>query len=91
LRIQPILIINLWHFYDYLMILSDHIRSNGLYAGQSHYARKVFDKFTHPNVFLWNVIIRGYSRHKFFHRPVEMYSRMQLSCVCPDKFIYFNL
>ena len=50
------------------------------------YARKVFDEFPEPSVFLWNAIIRGYSKHNLFGDAMEMYSRMQASGVSPDGF-----
>lgn len=54
--------------------------------GEIGYARKVFDEFPEPSVFLWNAIIRGYSRHNLFGDAIEMYSRMQASGVNPDGF-----
>ncbi|RVW72506.1 Pentatricopeptide repeat-containing protein [Vitis vinifera] len=54
--------------------------------GEIGYARKVFDEFPEPSVFLWNAIIRGYSRHNLFGDAIEMYSRMQASGVSPDGF-----
>lgn len=48
------------------------------------YARRVFDQFPDPDVFLWNAIIRGYSKYNLFASAVEMYSRMQVLWVSPD-------
>ncbi|XAR59652.1 hypothetical protein NMG60_11015566 [Bertholletia excelsa] len=45
--------------------------------GDIHYARDMFDDFTDPNVYLWNAIIRGYSRHSMYSDAIEMYSRMR--------------
>ncbi|KAF2285029.1 hypothetical protein GH714_036027 [Hevea brasiliensis] len=52
------------------------------------YARKVFDCFPDPDVFLWNAIIRCYSRHSLFGDAIEMYSRMQMAWVSPDGFTF---
>ncbi|CAK7324962.1 unnamed protein product [Dovyalis caffra] len=56
--------------------------------GEVSYARKVFDKFPEPDVFLWNAIVRGYSRHGLFGFAIEMYARMQVACVSPDGFSF---
>ncbi|BFG26206.1 hypothetical protein CerSpe_124800 [Prunus speciosa] len=52
------------------------------------YARRVFDEFTDPDVFLWNAIIRCYSRHIVFADALEMYARMQAMGVSPDGFTF---
>ncbi|GAV71167.1 PPR domain-containing protein/PPR_2 domain-containing protein/PPR_3 domain-containing protein/DYW_deaminase domain-containing protein [Cephalotus follicularis] len=54
--------------------------------GEILHARKAFDEFPDPDVFLWNAIIRCYSRHNLFDLAIEMYSRMQLAWVSPDCF-----
>lgn len=56
--------------------------------GYIWYARKVFDEFKDPSVFLWNAIIRGYSKHNFFFEAIEMYSRMQVMGISPDCFTF---
>lgn len=54
--------------------------------GEISYARQLFDEFIEPDVFLWNAIIRCYSRHNFFSEAVEMYCKMQVAWVSPDGF-----
>lgn len=56
--------------------------------GCNFYARKLFDEFTDPDVFLWNAIVRGYSKHNMFGDALEMYSRMQAMGVSPDAFTF---
>lgn len=56
--------------------------------GYVTYARRVFDEFTDPDVFLWNAIIRCYSRHIVFADALEMYARMQAMGVSPDGFTF---
>ncbi|KAJ6693386.1 hypothetical protein OIU85_004183 [Salix viminalis] len=56
--------------------------------GEVSCARKLFDKFPDPDVFLWNAIVRCYSRHGFFGHAIEMYARMQVACVSPDGFSF---
>ncbi|XP_015963039.1 pentatricopeptide repeat-containing protein At3g12770 [Arachis duranensis] len=56
--------------------------------GEVCYARKVFDEFRHPDVFMWNAIIRSYSRSNMFRESVEMYSRMRLAGVHPDCYTF---
>jgi pentatricopeptide repeat protein len=56
--------------------------------GEICYARNVFDEFRDPDVFLWNAIIRGYSRHNMFGDAIEMYLRMEMAGVSPDCFTF---
>ncbi|XP_055960335.1 pentatricopeptide repeat-containing protein At3g12770 [Mercurialis annua] len=56
--------------------------------GEYCYARKVFDHFPEPDVFLWNAVIRCYSRHNLFGDAIEMYAKMQTACVRPDGFTF---
>lgn len=56
--------------------------------GEIRYSRKVFDEFSDPDVFLWNAIIRGYSRHNMFSDAVELYSEMLGTGVSPDGFTF---
>lgn len=56
--------------------------------GYVSYARQVFDEFTDPDVFLWNAIIRCYSKHNAFAEAIEMYARMQEMGVSPDGFTF---
>lgn len=62
-----------------------HVSCN---LGEIRYARKVFDEFLEPYVFLWNAIIRGYSSHNMFVEAVDMYNAMQQACVSPDSFTF---
>lgn len=55
------------------------------------YARKVFDKFSEPDVFLWNAMVRGYSKHNMFGDAIDLYSRMQAMGVSPDCFTFPNV
>ncbi|XP_057436388.1 pentatricopeptide repeat-containing protein At3g12770 [Lotus japonicus] len=56
--------------------------------GHICYARKLFDEFSHPDVFLWNAIIRGYSRSNLFRNTIEMYGLMRREGVDPDGFTF---
>lgn len=56
--------------------------------GGIRYAHNIFDEFRDPDVFLWNSIIRGYSRHNMFGDAIEMYLRMQVARVSPDRFTF---
>ncbi|KAJ1443143.1 Tetratricopeptide-like helical domain superfamily [Sesbania bispinosa] len=56
--------------------------------GQICYARKVFDEFCYPDVFMWNAIIRSYSRNNMFRNTIEMYSWMRRAGVHPDGFTF---
>lgn len=56
--------------------------------GEISYARKVFDAFLDPYVFLWNAIIRGYSSHNMLVEAIDMYNAMQQAWVSPDSFTF---
>ncbi|XP_077236083.1 pentatricopeptide repeat-containing protein At3g12770-like [Tasmannia lanceolata] len=68
---------------NFLVTKFVHVSSN---IGQIRYARQMFDEIPHPNIFLWNAIIRGYSRHDLFNVALELYCRMHLEGVNPDGF-----
>eukprot|EP01018_Ginkgo_biloba_P037418 Gb_09410 [translate_table: standard] len=51
-------------------------------------ARLVFDKIYQPNVFLWNAIIRGYSRNGLSEETLTLYRQMQRSGIYPNKFTF---
>lgn len=55
-------------------------------TGEICYAREVFDDFPQPDVYVWNAIIRGYSRHNLFSDAIDMYWRMHVWGVRPDCF-----
>ncbi|KAK4798197.1 hypothetical protein SAY86_030523 [Trapa natans] len=56
--------------------------------GEILYGRKLFDEFPEPTVFLWNAIIRGYSRQGMFRQALEMYCEMEKAGVSPDSFTF---
>ncbi|XP_061374410.1 pentatricopeptide repeat-containing protein At3g12770 [Gastrolobium bilobum] len=56
--------------------------------GQICYARKLFDEFCNPDVFMWNAIIRSYSRKNMFRDTIEMYRWMRWTGVHPDEFTF---
>lgn len=56
--------------------------------GEIGYARKLFDEVPDPTVFLWNAIIRAYSRQGMFREALEMYGEMQRAGVSPDSFTF---
>ncbi|CAM8989062.1 unnamed protein product [Rhodiola kirilowii] len=56
--------------------------------GEIRYARKLFDEFPDPYVFLWNAVIRGYAKHNLFYDAVRIYLRMHIVGVSPDCFTF---
>ncbi|KAL8088114.1 pentatricopeptide repeat-containing protein At3g12770 [Apium graveolens] len=69
------------HYNGFIITKLLNISSN---FGLIHYARKVFDEFPDPYVFLWNAIIRGYSMQNMFSEAIKMYLRMHECGVRPD-------
>ncbi|KAL5709895.1 hypothetical protein ACHQM5_020524 [Ranunculus cassubicifolius] len=82
-QIHAHLIVSGLHHSNFLITKFVNVSSN---LGEIRYARKVFDEIPQPNIFLWNAIIRGYSRSNLFQVGLEMYSRMQMEGVSPDRF-----
>ncbi|KAI6671552.1 hypothetical protein NL676_006437 [Syzygium grande] len=51
-------------------------------------ARKVFDKLSERDVFLWNVMIRGYANSGPFEEALNVYCHMRLSCVSANRYTF---
>lgn len=51
-------------------------------------ARKVFDKIPERSIFLWNSMIRAYSRNDFFAEAFSLFYQMKRSDVEPDNFTF---
>lgn len=56
--------------------------------GDMNYARQVFDIIPEPSVFIWNTMIKGYSRIHCPHCGISMYSTMQSMSVKPDCYTF---
>eukprot|EP01018_Ginkgo_biloba_P036993 Gb_08070 [translate_table: standard] len=56
--------------------------------GDMEIARLVFDKTYEPNVFLMNVMIRGYATIGFSEDALRLYYQMQHSGIQPNKFTF---
>ncbi|KAK2994481.1 hypothetical protein RJ640_021286 [Escallonia rubra] len=57
-------------------------------SGDMNYARQVFETIPQPNVFLWNTVIRGYSRTNSARLAVSMYVEMLRKNVKPDNYTH---
>eukprot|EP01018_Ginkgo_biloba_P040139 Gb_11688 [translate_table: standard] len=62
----------------------------GMYAmlGGMNYARLIFDRVYKRDVFLWNVMIRGYSKNGPCEEALALYNRMQIAGVEPNSFTF---
>ncbi|KAL6137786.1 hypothetical protein ACLB2K_063075 [Fragaria x ananassa] len=56
--------------------------------GDMKYARQVFDRIPEPSVFIWNTMIKGYSRTQCAHYGISMYASMQRVGVNPDCYTF---
>lgn len=54
--------------------------------GDMNYALTVFDRIKNPDAFLWNCMIRGFSRTTQPQKAVDFYQRMQEKGCKPDNF-----
>ncbi|CAK9164896.1 unnamed protein product [Ilex paraguariensis] len=57
-------------------------------SGDMNYARLVFDRIPEPNVFMWNTIIKGYSRIDCPETAVSRYTEMLKKNVKPDNYTF---
>ncbi|KAK3020481.1 hypothetical protein RJ639_045731 [Escallonia herrerae] len=57
-------------------------------SGDMNYARQVFETIPQPNVFLWNTMIRGYSRTNSARLAVSMYVELLRKNVKPDNYTH---
>eukprot|EP01018_Ginkgo_biloba_P003458 Gb_33545 [translate_table: standard] len=57
-------------------------------CGNTVDARLVFDKLPKQNVFLWNAMIRAYTRNALSEEALTLYHQMQMSGVLPDNFTF---
>ncbi|XP_010255010.2 PREDICTED: pentatricopeptide repeat-containing protein At2g22410, mitochondrial-like [Nelumbo nucifera] len=55
-------------------------------AGNLSYARLVFDQIAEPNRFMWNSLIRGYSKSNFPREVFPLYHRMRGLGLSPNEF-----
>ncbi|XP_009765021.1 pentatricopeptide repeat-containing protein At5g27110-like [Nicotiana sylvestris] len=46
----------------------------------------VFDTFKHKSLYLWNILINGYAKNKFFGQSIKLFNQMCRSEVTPDEF-----
>ncbi|KAL9662396.1 hypothetical protein QQ045_027229 [Rhodiola kirilowii] len=52
------------------------------------YARKLFDELRSPNVFAWTAMLALFNRHGLPRDCLQMYGRMKLEGVEPDKYVF---
>lgn len=56
--------------------------------GDMKYARQMFDTLSEPSVFIWNTMIKGYSRIDFPENGVSMYLEMLSRNFRPDRYTF---
>lgn len=57
-------------------------------SGDVYYARQLFEEIPQPSVFLWNTIIKGYSRISCYESGVSLYKLMLINDIKPDNFTF---
>ncbi|KAK4350228.1 hypothetical protein RND71_029541 [Anisodus tanguticus] len=57
-------------------------------SGDMKYARSMFDIMHEPGVFVWNKMIKGYSRENSPHNAVSIYREMLNNNVQPDNYTF---
>ncbi|KAK4762743.1 hypothetical protein SAY86_008511 [Trapa natans] len=56
--------------------------------GDFDYAYKLFNGMLNPRIFLWNTLIRGYSKNVKTFESVSLYKKMAATGIRPDEFTY---
>ncbi|PIN14862.1 hypothetical protein CDL12_12512 [Handroanthus impetiginosus] len=57
-------------------------------SGPMHYACKMFDQISYPNIFTWGTMIRGYAESEDPASALHIYRQMRASSVEPDTHTY---
>ncbi|KAK9106319.1 hypothetical protein Syun_022330 [Stephania yunnanensis] len=57
-------------------------------SGDMEYSHKLFHSLTNPTTFIWNTIIRGYSKSKYPIRSISIFNEMMLIGIQPDHLTY---
>ncbi|XP_072957329.1 pentatricopeptide repeat-containing protein At4g35130, chloroplastic [Typha angustifolia] len=57
-------------------------------AGRMEDALNLFEKTTKPDTFLWNLMIRGYTKAESYNEVLDFYDRMQAAGVRADNFTF---
>eukprot|EP01018_Ginkgo_biloba_P019045 Gb_02375 [translate_table: standard] len=70
-----------------IKLITTLVRMYSMY-GSMVSARKLFDKTHERDVFLWNVMIRGYARNGPCEEALLLYYQMQQAHIPPDKFTF---
>lgn len=60
-------------------------------SGNMSYARKLFDRFNGPDIFMWNAIIRGYSNSNEPEEALLLYHKMLCHSVPHNKYTFPSL
>ncbi|KAK7317302.1 hypothetical protein RJT34_01404 [Clitoria ternatea] len=64
------------------------ILRSSLHFRKTQFATVVFNQTTHPNIFLWNTMIRGVVSNDSFHDAVSLYASMRHSGFVPNNFTF---
>ncbi|KAI3687235.1 hypothetical protein L1987_80929 [Smallanthus sonchifolius] len=54
-------------------------------TGDLPYAQRLFNQFLNPNVYMWNVMIRGYLKSQMYVKGFSLFSLMVRKCVELDR------
>ncbi|KAF8395269.1 hypothetical protein HHK36_019211 [Tetracentron sinense] len=83
-----IILTGLHHQIFSLSRLVSFLALSGFRDGLDH-SRLLFSQIDHPNLFIWNTMIRGYSRSESPHEAIVLYkSMMAKGIVSPNNFTY---
>jgi pentatricopeptide repeat protein len=75
-------------FHKNLLLSTKLITLASIFAPTMDYARKLFDKMTERDVFLWNTLIRGYADLGPCQEAISLYKTMHQSGLLPDNYTF---
>ncbi|CAL0303448.1 unnamed protein product [Lupinus luteus] len=56
--------------------------------GNTHYTNLIFNHTHHPNIYLYNTMIRGMVSNHSFHHAIQLYTSMRKDGFTPDDFTF---
>ncbi|KAL5981390.1 hypothetical protein ACLOJK_015445 [Asimina triloba] len=90
-QIHAFMLVNGLFLNSHLPSLRELIFSSALLLSCTiHYAHQLFDQITHPDVFIWNTIIRGSAQSSDPSKAISLYVRMERTSPTtrPDNFTF---
>ncbi|VFQ88256.1 unnamed protein product [Cuscuta campestris] len=74
------------------VLISQFISISNLFSSNVAYATRVFERILHPNIYIWNTLIKVYCEHSSLAQSLSLLNQMkQISDVVPDGYTLTSL